>query len=167
MDQQTTPETTQPVRRATAGLRLRFSVKETARLAKLNRSTLQYWVSRGWIDLSGGASGWQVIAITILSAAVKDSHERNTYIGSVPIRRAMAELSQLDDEMLLSEDEQNMRVAEEVAAEIAKEAFTEELPPNVLTEVARVIRAIDRKAVALRARNRMRKFHEINAKRVP
>jgi hypothetical protein len=155
MDQQTTPETTQPMRqRATAGLRLRFSVKETARLAKLPRTTLRYWASKGWIDVSDGASAWQVVGLTILASAVKNGHARNTYISSVPVRKAMAQLAELDDEMLLSEDQQDMRLAEEVAAEIAKDSLTPELMPNVLEEVARVIRVIDAKAVALRKRNR-------------
>src|SRR5262249_43140567 len=141
-----------------------FTTREVLRLAPaLSASTLRFWQKRRWIaprqrgrlGVGGDAlwSGWQTIAIVIMASVLRSKRDQRTYLGNVGVRTAWDRLSNLSDELLL-DDRQDMRLAEEVAAALARMAHdTPELPPDILEGVARVLEALDRKASA--ARNRV------------
>src|SRR5262245_20043079 len=103
-----------------------FTTKEVLRLAPgLSASTLKFWQKRRWIaprqrgrlGIGGDAlwSGWQSIAIVIMASVLRSKRDQRTYLGNVGVRTAWNQLSNLSDELLL-DDQQDMRLAEEVAA---------------------------------------------------
>lgn len=145
-----------------------FTTKEVLRLAPgLSLSTLKFWEKRRrWIaprrrgrqGVGGDAmwSAWQTIALVIMASVQRCKRGARTYLGEVGVRTAWNQLSGLSDELLLSEAQgQDARLAEEVAAALARMAHdTPELPPDLLDGVGRVVLALDRKVGAMRHRLR-------------
>jgi hypothetical protein len=162
------PREATPARQGATGttpkLVVPFTMKEVVKLTGLGRPTLKWWIIRGWvrpISRSQGGRGrqhifsaWQTVAIALLSAAVRSKREQNTYLGSCGVRLQMSALADLDDSLLLAESEQDMPVAERVAAEIARFPSIEDLSPQCLEGVAQVLEALDRKVWVLRNRIR-------------
>jgi hypothetical protein len=148
--------------------RILFGMKEVVRLTGLSHATLKWWINRGWIKpfsrSKGGKgrehqfTGWQTVALALLSNAVYTKRFENTYVGSVGVRLQMDALVDLSDELLLPESRQNPHTAETTAAMVARFPVTEELTPQCLEGVARVVAALDRKvnSIGLRAMNRLR-----------
>lgn len=146
---------------ASATAQVWFTTKEVLVLTGLSRNTLKFWRKRKWVvpGCKGGMgrearySAWQTIALLILASAVRSKHDQRTYVGSVGVRNAWEQLSCLPDALLL-DDQQDMRLSEEVSAALGRMASAgPELPPDVLDGVARVVEAIDRKVRTDHVRN--------------
>lgn len=135
-------------------LQLLFETTEVCELIGLSIHTLKLWIRKRWVRpavrSTGGRgnehqwSAWQTIGLAILSAALRAAKSAHAQLGRVGVVSAMETLAGLDDSLLLSEDEQDPHVAEEIAAEVAR-AASPELPCECLEAVARVVAAVDRK----------------------
>jgi len=143
-------------------LRILFTMKEVLQLTGLSKPTLKWWMQRGWVEpifRSWGGRGrhhkfsaWQTVGLAVLAGALTRLSGVHTQVGRVGVVRAMEVLAGLSDERLLSEDQQDARLAETVAADVARASLTtnEELSDELCECVARVLVALNRKWPLLR-----------------
>jgi hypothetical protein len=145
-----------------------FTAREICNMTGLSYNTLKWWLKnkllqpavKGSRGSQYGFNAWQACALAVLSAALNDKRDVNSYVGRTGVLVVINEAAKYDDEMLLRESDQSPHIAEKVAAEIARAVPSEfeELSDAMLENLAIIVHAIDRKARLLResAMNRLR-----------
>jgi hypothetical protein len=140
-----------------------FGTREVCDLTGLNRETLRVWLRKKFIRPAkygvGGPgcdhqwSAWQVVALSILAAALQEAKRGRYRVGYTGIGRAWDALSGRSDEELLAEDQQSLHVAERAAA-IAHQALNAAaLTPAMYDNLAKTLAAIEERAAETHARN--------------
>jgi DNA-binding transcriptional MerR regulator len=132
-----------------------FSMMEVDNVSGIGHMTIRYWIKRGWLKPARRIvrraykfSAWQLVGLCVLAAIHNDVRKNEkSYLDRATIR-ALANLAEQDDALLLSpnvQDGRDMGIAERAAAAASAAAGLDGMTPEMTQNLARALSAIDAK----------------------